>query len=162
MLQIYLYLNKALGISPRSLVLPHSRYSIFALHYPTICFSNSTLPQTFSCLLTGISIENQRKLFQEYMQINPGLLQNGGGSGLGLSIAKSIVEKHGGCIGLKSEGEGHGSTFFIEMPIFAVVPPNASDNPMLSPGTSLVNTQIAVIYLLPCGYIDTYFGKHHH
>ena len=70
------------------------------------------------------------------MQISPGLLQNGGGSGLGLSIAKNIVEKHGGYIGLKSDGEGYGSTFFIEMPIFVALKSNDDDDPMLHPGTS--------------------------
>jgi signal transduction histidine kinase len=40
----------------------------------------------------------------------------GGGSGLGLFIAKGIVEAHDGTIGVKSE-VGTGSTFFFELPI---------------------------------------------
>jgi signal transduction histidine kinase len=38
-----------------------------------------------------------------------------GGAGLGLSIAKSMVEAHGGRIWVKSE-PGHGSTFYMGLP----------------------------------------------
>ena len=52
------------------------------------------------------------------MQVKPGELQKGGGSGLGLWVAKNIIEAHGGQIGVYSKGEGgFGSTFYIDMPI---------------------------------------------
>ncbi len=66
----------------------------------------------------GVDKEDQMKLFQEYVQINPGELQKGQGSGLGLSISKSIIAMHGGHIGMSSQGKGHGSTFFIQLPIY--------------------------------------------
>ena len=43
--------------------------------------------------------------------------QGGGGSGLGLWISKKIVDMHGGSIGVRSEGEGRGSTFRFTLPI---------------------------------------------
>ncbi len=43
--------------------------------------------------------------------------QNGGGSGIGLTIAQSLVEAHGGKIWADSEGKGHGSTFTFTLPI---------------------------------------------
>jgi signal transduction histidine kinase len=39
-----------------------------------------------------------------------------GGTGLGLFIAKKIVEAHKGEVGVRSPGEGQGSTFFIKIP----------------------------------------------
>ena len=44
----------------------------------------------------GISIENQKRLFGQYVQFNAGKLQHGNGSGLGLFISKGITELHGG------------------------------------------------------------------
>ena len=64
----------------------------------------------------GISEANQKKLFNEIVQFNPGELQGGGGSGLGLWISKRIVDMHDGTIGIDSAGEGFGSTFFVELP----------------------------------------------
>jgi osomolarity two-component system, sensor histidine kinase SLN1 len=66
----------------------------------------------------GVDPADQNKLFQEYVQINPGELQKGQGSGLGLSISKSIVELHNGKIGMRSAGRGKGSTFFVMLPTY--------------------------------------------
>ena len=63
----------------------------------------------------GISVEDQAKLFKNFVQIRPGRLQKGGGSGLGLTIAKQIVELHGGRIGVTST-EGKGSRFYFSIP----------------------------------------------
>jgi two-component system, NarL family, sensor histidine kinase BarA len=65
----------------------------------------------------GISPENQQKLFKGTVQFNPEKLQAGGGSGFGLYICKGIVDLHGGTISVFSEGEGHGSTFTLELPM---------------------------------------------
>eukprot|EP01035_Chromulina_nebulosa_P017055 gene17055-22565_t len=65
----------------------------------------------------GISKDNQKKLFGQYVQIDSNKLQNGKGSGLGLWLSKSIVDLHGGVIGVESLGEGQGSTFYIELPL---------------------------------------------
>lgn len=64
----------------------------------------------------GISKENQKKLFKDIVQFNARELQGGGGSGIGLWVSKKLIDAHGGRIGVESEGEGRGSTFFIELP----------------------------------------------
>ncbi|KAJ7521226.1 hypothetical protein O6H91_19G043100 [Diphasiastrum complanatum] len=63
----------------------------------------------------GISKEDQAKLFEPYIQIGAGSAQAGGGTGLGLSFAKRIVELAAGNIGVFSE-VGRGSIFFITLP----------------------------------------------
>jgi len=71
--------------------------------------------------------DNQKKLFKNIIQFNPHILQNGGGSGLGLFISDKIMELHGGALSVHSEGEGMGSTFAITLPITF-----QSDSPVVS------------------------------
>jgi signal transduction histidine kinase len=66
----------------------------------------------------GITKENQKKMFHEFIQFDSGKIQRGGGSGLGLWIASSIVHLHHGKIRVYSEGEGKGTTFIVDLPIF--------------------------------------------
>jgi signal transduction histidine kinase len=80
----------------------------------------------------GLSKENIGRLFQEGVQINPNKLQKGGGSGFGLYITKGIVELHGGSIWAESEGEGHGATFVVQLPLCTEPPsPSADSGTML-------------------------------
>jgi signal transduction histidine kinase len=62
----------------------------------------------------GITPEDQVRLFTAFHQIQAGALQKGGGSGLGLSICKEIVRRHGGAVGVQSVPD-QGSTFFAEV-----------------------------------------------
>ena len=68
----------------------------------------------------GISFENQTKLFKNIVQFDTLKCQNGGGNGLGLYISNTILEKHYGRIGVYSEGDGSGSSFHVELPIFSI------------------------------------------
>jgi signal transduction histidine kinase len=61
----------------------------------------------------GISPEEKEKLFQKFSR-GEGGKTNTGGSGLGLYLAKTIVEAHKGHIAIDSPGVGKGSTFSIE------------------------------------------------
>ena len=65
----------------------------------------------------GISPENQNKLFKDIVQFSPEKLQAGGGSGLGLWISSGIVDLHEGRISVRSDGEGMGSSFTVEIPM---------------------------------------------
>jgi PAS domain S-box-containing protein len=64
----------------------------------------------------GIAAENFPKLFQPFMQIESGLNRRYAGTGLGLTLARRIVELHGGQILLTSE-LGKGSCFSVLIPI---------------------------------------------
>lgn len=68
----------------------------------------------------GIAPEFQQAIFQRYFQL-PGAPS--GGTGLGLFIAREIVQAHRGEIGLESE-PGKGATFWFKLP--RVVPPTAA------------------------------------
>lgn len=68
----------------------------------------------FYCEDTGAGIpkEKQASVFERFVKLND-FVQ---GTGLGLSICKAIAERCNGEIGLTSEGEGHGSTFWLWIP----------------------------------------------
>lgn len=63
----------------------------------------------------GIPKEKQKSIFERFIQVDKSLSRNREGSGIGLSIVKSLVELHGGTINLISEC-GKGSEFIIDMP----------------------------------------------
>jgi signal transduction histidine kinase len=64
----------------------------------------------------GMSKELQQKLFGQFIR-DPSIKKEIRGTGLGLYIAKHIVEAHHGKIWAESEGIGKGSTFYIKLPI---------------------------------------------
>lgn len=64
----------------------------------------------------GIPEEFRHHIFQRFAQADATGRRGKGGSGLGLSITKAIVEAHGGEIGFDSK-EGEGSTFHLDIPV---------------------------------------------
>jgi len=64
----------------------------------------------------GIPKERQGKIFDRFYQMDGSTKRKHPGTGLGLSLAKAIVEKHGGWMGVESEVD-KGSTFFFDLPI---------------------------------------------
>lgn len=67
-------------------------------------------------LVKGICKELQEELFSPFARGTSDQESRVGGLGLGLYICRSIVELHGGTIGVTSE-EGSGSTFSFELPV---------------------------------------------
>lgn len=63
----------------------------------------------------GIPLVDQEHIFDRFYTVDKAHSQKMGGSGLGLSIVKTIVEKHFGTISLQSE-IGKGTTFIIRLP----------------------------------------------
>jgi PAS domain S-box-containing protein len=64
----------------------------------------------------GISPAFLPHVFERFRQADSTTTRTHGGLGLGLAIARQLVELHGGTIEAKSRGEGHGATFVVELP----------------------------------------------
>ncbi|HHW48902.1 MAG TPA: HAMP domain-containing histidine kinase [Clostridiaceae bacterium] len=64
----------------------------------------------------GIPENMQEEIFKRFRQVASHLTRMNEGSGIGLSLAKSFVELHGGRISLNSK-EGEGSEFIVEIPL---------------------------------------------
>ena len=71
----------------------------------------------FSSTDTGVGMDQTTipKLFEKFVRASGAGQINISGTGLGLYVAKQIVEAHGGKIWAESDGKGHGSTFIMEM-----------------------------------------------
>ena len=64
----------------------------------------------------GIPAEELKRIFSEFRQVDSSITREYGGSGLGLSIAKRLVELHGGSIWAESQ-VGQGSIFYFRIPL---------------------------------------------
>jgi PAS domain S-box-containing protein len=73
----------------------------------------------------GIGIESSQleRVFEPFAQVDRGEVAGAGGIGIGLALAKALVELHGGRISAHSAGSGRGSRFVVGLPRIAVPKP---------------------------------------
>ena len=64
----------------------------------------------------GISPEKLERIFDEFYQVDDHMTRRYEGMGLGLAIARALVENHGGRIWAESTGPGEGATFKVTLP----------------------------------------------
>jgi signal transduction histidine kinase len=64
----------------------------------------------------GIPADHLSHIFTRFYRVDKSRSRAGGGSGIGLTIARYLVEAHGGRMWVNSEGWGKGSTFFFSLP----------------------------------------------
>lgn len=67
----------------------------------------------------GIEPEHLAHVFDRFYRADTARNREHGGSGIGLAIAKALVEAHGGGISADSPGHGHGATFTVRLPSLA-------------------------------------------
>ena len=80
--------------------------------------SNDTSPLLFEAIDTGIGISEgqQKNLFDAFTQADASTTRRFGGTGLGLTISKRLIDLMGGTIGVKSE-INKGTTFWFQLPL---------------------------------------------
>ena len=64
----------------------------------------------------GIPAKDLVRVFERFFQVESHLTRRYAGMGLGLAVAKAMIELHGGRIWVESE-EGKGSTFIFLLPV---------------------------------------------
>lgn len=65
----------------------------------------------------GIAPSMQRDVFEMFVQVDKSLDRGRSGLGVGLALARQLVDLHGGTLELRSAGLGHGSTFSVRLPL---------------------------------------------
>jgi CheY-like chemotaxis protein len=85
----------------------------------------------------GIPAEHLPHIFEMFAQVDTAMERSQGGLGIGLSLAKGLVEMHGGTIGAHSDGPGMGSELIVRLPIAVTEGPSETapdDDEKGSPG----------------------------
>jgi PAS domain S-box-containing protein len=80
----------------------------------------------------GISAAFLPHIFERFSQQDSSSTKSYGGLGLGLAIAKQLIDQHGGTIDVSSPGENQGATFTVSIPLSEnVAPPAEADSQIL-------------------------------
>jgi CheY-like chemotaxis protein len=82
----------------------------------------------------GISPEFLPHVFERFSQADSSHARAQGGLGLGLAIARELVELHGGTMRAESPGIGKGATFTVELPVARTPPEQPSEDRSVTPG----------------------------
>lgn len=69
----------------------------------------------------GIAPEKRVQVFELFTQLNRALDRSQGGLGIGLTLARRLVEMHGGSIHVFSDGPGQGSEFVVRLPVLGQI-----------------------------------------
>ncbi|QFS42804.1 PAS domain S-box protein [Nostoc sphaeroides] len=103
----------------------------------------------------GISPDFLPCVFDRFRQADSSNTRTYGGLGLGLAIARNLVELHGGTIHANSPGKGQGATFTVKLPLLKSPPLYPFAPPPLSPSTPLSLSLLGVRVLVVDNQADT-------
>lgn len=97
----------------------------------------------------GLAADQLKAIFELFVQVDTSLARSQGGLGLGLTLVKRLVERHGARVEAHSSGIGQGSEFIVYLPL--LLPPKPSidkpNEPMTTnePGQVEANPRILVV-----------------
>jgi PAS domain S-box-containing protein len=99
----------------------------------------------FSVLDNGIGIEPEMlgQVFEAFVQVGSARHLAQGGLGIGLSLARGLVELHGGSLNAESAGRDQGSTFSMRLPVGSR-PARARHDPALDGAASVLDASILI------------------
>jgi CheY-like chemotaxis protein len=91
----------------------------------------------------GIAPDQLPKIFDLFVQSGARANPQSGGLGIGLAIARRLIELHGGAIEARSAGVGHGSEFIITLPL--AESSRATAEPKVAESTDLGSLKVLVV-----------------
>jgi signal transduction histidine kinase len=94
-----------------------------------VCAEDNTARLSLRDSGIGMSSETLRQIFEPFVQAETGLARSRGGLGLGLALAKGLLELHGGSIQAASGGLSQGSEFTICLPLTSAPPSDSARQP---------------------------------
>jgi K+-sensing histidine kinase KdpD len=83
-----------------------------------VCGNNGSAERTVLDSGSGIAPDFLPHLFERFIQAETELTRQHGGLGLGLPIARYIVELHGGSVSAHSDGQNRGARFTVRLPLY--------------------------------------------
>ncbi len=90
----------------------------------------------------GLSNSSLSRLFEPFMQVDRTIAMSKGGLGLGLALAKGLVELHGGTLSVYSDGLGRGAEFTVRLPQDDTITPEL---PLHNPATVRKSRRVLII-----------------
>ena len=93
----------------------------------------------------GIAADQLVRIFDMFIQVDTSLERTQSGLGIGLTLAKNLVELHGGTLEAYSAGIGQGSEFVVRLPIVVEAPKLAQPMPDVSALTTMTIHRILVV-----------------
>lgn len=93
----------------------------------------------------GIATQYLTRVFDMFSQAEPSLGRSQGGLGIGLSLAKGLVELHGGSIIVHSPGLQQGSEFVVQLPVLENARPDAYRPPDVTDQSEVRDLRVLVV-----------------
>jgi signal transduction histidine kinase/ActR/RegA family two-component response regulator len=95
----------------------------------------------------GLTQEQQAQVFEMFSQVPAAVEQSQGGLGIGLALARGLIELHGGTIRASSAGLGRGTEFIVRLPGSCIVsePAGAPDILAVSPVTAGADSKRCIL-----------------